>query len=194
MQVHWDHHGDPEDFPNSTFVVGDGALDVLEHGLEGKGSHQQFEPDLFRRNKVLELPPAGIHAEINGVDLEWKPLGPFASAIDLLKDGSVYVIDTPGHLPGHLNLLCRVGPEKWVCLCGDAFHDPRLLTGEKEIGTWEDEKSGTLCVHLHKEVAQRSIEKLRLLTGLGGVELVAAHDEVWLEKNQRALFPGTIAV
>jgi glyoxylase-like metal-dependent hydrolase (beta-lactamase superfamily II) len=30
--VHWDHVGTPSDFPNATFVVGSGTLDLLAHG------------------------------------------------------------------------------------------------------------------------------------------------------------------
>jgi len=192
--VHYDHHGDPEDFPSSTFVVGHGVLDVIAHGLQGQGSHQHFQSDLFRHNTVFELPPAGLHAEINGMDLEWKPIGPFPAALDLFKDGSVFVIDTPGHLPGHINLLCRIGPEKWVCLCGDAFHDLRLLTGEKEIGTWEGADGNTLCIHLDKEGAKESIGRLRQLQeiGEGKVELIAAHDEKWLKENKKSLLPGMV--
>lgn len=194
-QVHYDHHGDPEDFPDSTIVVGPGALDIVEHGVGGKGSHQHFQADLFSKNKVLELPAAGLHAEINGIDLEWEALGPLPAGLDLFKDGSIYVIDTPGHLPGHINLLCRVGPTKWICLCGDAFHDPRLLSGEKEIGTWEDAHGATLCIHLDKEGAKRSIERLRELKQAEGmdIELIAAHDDGWLEMNKGSLFPGSIA-
>lgn len=110
------------------------------------------------------------------------------------------MIDTPGHLPGHLNLLCRLSPHKWVCLAGDAFHDPRLLTGEKEIGEWGDEAGNTFCIHLDKEGARKSIQRLRKLQGQGQgqgegveVELVAAHDEGWLERNRDALLPGRIS-
>lgn len=163
-------------------------MNVLKNGLTGKGSHQHFEAELFKHNKTVELPPStGTH----GSDLQWQPLGPFA-ALDVFDDGSVYILDTPGHLPGHLNLLCRISAEKWICLCGDAFHDKRLLTGEKEVGTWQDAHGQTICIHLDKESAEESIRKLRRLQNAKGgtVELVAAHDEEWLENNQHAVLPG----
>jgi len=110
--------------------------------------------------------------------------------MDLFGDGSVYVVDMPGHLPGHLNLLCRT-KDRWICLCGDAFHDRRLLTGEKEIGTWENAEGHTLCIHLDKEGAAESIRRLRELQdkGGGGIELVAAHEEQWWETNKSKQFP-----
>ena len=183
--VHYDHHGDPEDFPNARFVIGHGAMDVLKHGLGSIASHQHFEPDTLPDDRSSQLPdPQGG---------EWKSLGPFPAALDLFGDGSVYVIDTPGHLPGHVNLLCRT-KDRWLCLCGDAFHDPRLLTGEKEIGTWEDSHGHTLCIHLDKEKAAESIRRLRDFDKATAdqCELIAAHDDGWWEKNKVRVFPATL--
>jgi glyoxylase-like metal-dependent hydrolase (beta-lactamase superfamily II) len=180
--VHYDHHGDPEDFLNAKFVIGYGAMDVLKKGLGGIAPHQHFEPDTLPDDRSSEL------SDPRGSD--WKPLGPFPAALDLFGDGSVFVIDMPGHLPGHLNLLCRT-KDRWLCLCGDSFHDPRLLTGEKEIGTWTSTEGNTLCIHLDKEAAAASIEQLQEFQKMGGeeVELIAAHDEEWWEKNKEKQFP-----
>ncbi|KAF2096910.1 Metallo-hydrolase/oxidoreductase [Rhizodiscina lignyota] len=182
--VHYDHHGDPEDFPNAEFYVGSGALNVLAHGLGGIASHQHFDPNLFAEGKGKELPPP--------TSAEWKPLGPFPAALDLFGDSSVYVIDTPGHLPGHVNLLCRIGPNKWAAFCGDAYHDIRLLTGEREIGTWNDELGRILCIHLDRPSAEASIKRLRALNELGNVELIAAHDDGWLAKNKARMHPSVL--
>jgi hypothetical protein len=56
--------------------------------------------------------------------------------MDLFGYGSLYIVNAPGHLPGHLNLLCRTGDRNFVYLAGDSCHDPRLLTGELEIAEW----------------------------------------------------------
>jgi len=42
---------------------------------------------------------------------------------DLLGDGSVQVISTPGHTPGHCSLLVRLARAGAVLLSGDAAHD-----------------------------------------------------------------------
>lgn len=183
--VHYDHHGDPEDFPNAHFAIGHGAMNVLKNGLGGYASHQHFVPDTLPDDRSGELPdPQGE---------KWKPLGPFPAALDLFEDGSVYVIDTPGHLPGHVNLLCRT-KDRWLLLCGDAFHDRRLLTGEKEIGTWEGPEGNTLCIHLSKEDAAESIRRLQEFQKMaeGEAELIAAHEEIWWEQHKDKTFPGTL--
>lgn len=181
--VHYDHHGDPEDFPNARFLIGDGALNVLKHGLGGIASHQHFEPDTLPDERTEELPDPTRE--------EWRPMGPFPATLDLFKDGSVYVVDTPGHLPGHVNLLCRT-TRKWILLCGDAFHDRRLLTGEKDIGTWEGPQGNTLCIHLDKEAAKESIERLKTFDQETGeaCELIAAHEEGWWEEHKHLAFPN----
>jgi glyoxylase-like metal-dependent hydrolase (beta-lactamase superfamily II) len=180
--VHYDHHGDPELFTNARFIVGPGAVDVLKHGLPPElGSHQVFKPDLLPENRTIELPSANTNL--------WKPLGPFNHAIDLFGDSSCYIVNTPGHLPGHINLLCRLAPDRWVCLAGDAFHDERLLTGENSIGTWRDDEGRTCCIHLDRTEAERSIERLRKLREVG-VEIIAAHDEGWEKRNAEKFLPG----
>ncbi|TKA30098.1 hypothetical protein B0A50_02817 [Salinomyces thailandicus] len=184
--VHYDHHGDPEDFPTAQFLVGAGALDVLKNGLGGIASHQHFVPDTLPAARTSELSDPLTNPD-------WKPLGPFPAALDLFGDASVFVIDTPGHLPGHLNLLCRT-KDGWIMLCGDAFHDRRLLTGEKTIGTWEGPGGQRLCIHLDESTAAESIRRLREFAQdpFDRVELVAAHEEEWWERNRERAFPGTL--
>lgn len=43
--------------------------------------------------------------------------------VDLFGDGSVRVISTPGHTPGHCSLLVRLAGSGAVLLSGDAAHD-----------------------------------------------------------------------
>ena len=181
--VHYDHHGDPEDFPKAHFVVGKGALDVLEHGLGNIASHQHFVPGTLPADRSSELPDPA----------DQKPLGPFPATYDLFGDGSVFVVDTPGHLPGHVNLLCRT-KDRWLMLCGDAFHDRRLLTGEKGVGTWEGPHGNTICIHLDKKGAEESIKRLQQFQEQAGgqVELIAAHEEIWWEKNKKNAFPAKL--
>ncbi|KUJ13357.1 Metallo-hydrolase/oxidoreductase [Mollisia scopiformis] len=190
--VHYDHHGDPRDFSNSTFILGPGSLAVLEGKGTAKGSHQHFDSDLLSQNHTVELPPP--QAVLRSA---WKPIGPFPSAIDLFDDGSVYVIDSPGHLPGHLNLLCRTGPSDWILLGGDTCHDMRLLTGEREIGFWEDASGNSICIHADSVAAKESIARVRQLSELAQsgdstVTVIMAHDLEWYNFNRQKFFPNSV--
>jgi glyoxylase-like metal-dependent hydrolase (beta-lactamase superfamily II) len=223
--VHWDHIGMPSDFNTSKFVVGNGACGLLsgERKLTN-GSHSYFEADLLPKGRTIELtdpedkqnlPSSGgtrsskegeFMASFANSQLDvnfnqsWKQTSIFESTLDLFGDGSVYVVSAPGHLPGHLNLLCRVEGGKYIYLAGDSVHDPRLLSGEKEIATWthENDPAITCCIHADKITAQKTINLIKTLasgqTDLGSVEIVFAHDAAW-QKNAKAagrFFPGRL--
>lgn len=111
----------------------------------------------------------------------------------MFQDGSVYIVDAPGHLDGHINLLLRTasgvyGP-KWVYLGGDACHDRRIIRGEKEIGEWHDVHGRVCCIHADKTQAMETIDRIRTLEK-EGVEVILAHDVEWEndEKNKHRFF------
>jgi len=197
--IHYDHHGDPGEFPNSTFIVGSGSCEILKSGLAGAGSHQHFQQDLLPSTRTLELPRTDIDEAIFRLQLRsgrmvenhWSAIGPFPHALDLLGDGSIFVIDSPGHLPGHINLLCRVDQESWVYLGGDSCHDTRLLTGEKAISSWEDQEGNVMCIHLDKGKAEDTLRKIARLSELehSKVQIIMAHDWKWYERNKASCFP-----
>ncbi|POR34219.1 Uncharacterized protein TPAR_05579 [Tolypocladium paradoxum] len=185
--VHYDHHGDPEHFPKAKFLVGPGTLHLLEHGLPSTSSHQHFAKDLLPRDQTVELPEI---SEANS-DYKWDTMGSFSS-IDVFGDGSIYVLNSPGHLPGHINLLCRVSAGKWVCLCGDAYHDRRLLTGERDIAYWTGQDGSVCCIHNDPNAARQALGQLRELAATGDVELIGAHDALWYAANSDRMFPASL--
>lgn len=186
--MHWDHVGEPRDFPKTTFVVGHGSLDVLHSRCSSlRGGHSFFEEDLLPVGRTIELsaptnlsrtsdqamPPEGVP----NFSRDWKPHASLPRTLDLFNDGSVYIVDAPGHLPGHINLLVQTSHGK-VYLGGDACHDRRLLTGEKEIGEWEDAHGNTCCIHADRAAAEATIEQIRQLEK-DGVEIIFSHDVEW---------------
>jgi glyoxylase-like metal-dependent hydrolase (beta-lactamase superfamily II) len=124
-------------------------------------------------------------------DVRWEKLGPLPNVIDVFSDGSVYLVDSPGHLDGHLNLLARLGPRKLLYLAGDACHDRRIMRGELEIRTWTNLHGEQCCIHVDKEATLRTIELIVRLEKMG-VEVVLAHDSEWLneEGNKKRFWPG----
>lgn len=215
--VHWDHVGTSADFPQARFVVGAGTLDVLARGAGPHYPRELFNADEVPRGRTVELPPVPGGAVVDGGGGEeggegvvraapverrtkhvWERLAGLGAAVDYFGDGSVWVVDAPGHMYGHVNLLARVGERKWVYLGGDCCHDPRILSGEKGIAMYDDGRGGMRSVHVDTETARGTLDRIqeflreRKVNGEEAeVEVVVAHDKEWREKNRHKFFPGT---
>ncbi|KAJ6442538.1 glycoside hydrolase family 18 protein [Purpureocillium lavendulum] len=205
--VHWDHVGEPRDFTRSTFIVGNGSLDLLSGNSAGlRGGHSFFEADLLDLSRTIELASPGSVRPSEGfsgprtVDTPinysqpWKPLGGLPWTLDLFGDGSLYIVDAPGHLRGHINLLARTsssdGGDRWVYLAGDACHDRRILRKEKDIGEWLDAHGHVCCIHENRAQTEATLDRIRLLEE-EGVEVILAHDVEWeKEKSNEKRFFG----
>ncbi|OAA54568.1 Beta-lactamase-like protein [Niveomyces insectorum RCEF 264] len=211
--VHWDHVGEPRDFPTSFFVVGHGSLNLLRGVSTGmRGGHSHFEPDLLEPLRTLELSDPKLRASgheprMDGVPPSslgkhfsepWKPIGILPSTLDVFGDGSLYVVDAPGHLPGHINLLARTDGSaghadtttSWLYLAGDACHDRCILRKEKSIGEWHDAHGQVCCIHADRPQAEETIERVRQLESQG-VEVILSHDVEWESNAQnRSRFFG----
>ncbi|KAE8377284.1 beta-lactamase-like protein [Aspergillus bertholletiae] len=179
--LHYDHTGDPSRFgPATKFIIGPGAKRFV-CGAETypENAHSHYDSRGFPSlDRVIELP--------NDKDRNyWAELGPISAAHDWFGDGSVYVVNAPGHLSGHLNLLVSVGRDEWVYLAGDTTHDCAILTGTAQTAVYEDEQTGLAkCAHENKPVAEEHISLVRMLKEKCQVEVVLAHDSEWLAKNE----------
>jgi glyoxylase-like metal-dependent hydrolase (beta-lactamase superfamily II) len=204
--VHWDHVGTPSDFSSAEFVVGSGTMHLLANGGGPLYPAELFNADELPADRTKELPPVQQEDKSKAYKSQtthsWQSLSSFPAVIDFFADGSLYVIDAPGHLPGHINLLARKGPGKWVYLGGDCCHDPRILTGEKGIAMYDDGKGGLRSVHANTHQATDTVKKISRLLKKGAVreqggeecevEVVVAHDGGWRERNRARFWPGTI--
>ncbi|KAJ4298907.1 hypothetical protein N0V90_004150 [Kalmusia sp. IMI 367209] len=204
--VHWDHVGTPSDFVNAEFIVGNGTLHLLANGGGPLYPSALFNADELPKDRTKELPIVqedpnfASHERIT--QHKWQPLGGFPSAIDFFGDGSLYIIDAPGHLQGHVNVLARTAPGKWVYLGGDCCHDKRILSGERDIAMYDDGKGGLRSVHMDTKCATETVARVRRLLGEGKVkeegdgvvevEVVVAHDGGWREANGSRFFPGRL--
>ncbi|PGG97668.1 hypothetical protein AJ79_09127 [Helicocarpus griseus UAMH5409] len=196
--LHYDHVGDPSRFfgTKTKFIVGPGAIDALLSGPNTYPSDPEsiFDSNLLPKEQTIELPsPAPSSSPSSSRQIQppssenmqkWQPLGPFPAAMDYFGDGSVFIIDAPGHLAGHLNLLVRVAPEKWMYLAGDTAHDVRVYKGARELAVYPDPKreGHFACAHADKEAAREHMLRVRKLDeGEKVVEVVLAHDFGWFE-------------
>lgn len=77
--------------------------------MSGKWDANFFHPEKATENCT----------EIKG---EWQTFGPFKKAVDFLGDGSLWVIQAPGHMPGNLAAAAMLYSGEWVVLASDCCH------------------------------------------------------------------------
>jgi glyoxylase-like metal-dependent hydrolase (beta-lactamase superfamily II) len=112
---------------------------------------------------------------ING----WFGLGAFEAAFDLLNDGSAYLIDAPGHAPGHQMLLVRVKTgsvdttDDFVLLAGDCYHHPAMLGNPLLTARPPFSKSS---MHSDPETAIDTMFRTKRCAEENNIWVVAAHD------------------
>ncbi|KEF55089.1 uncharacterized protein A1O9_08742 [Exophiala aquamarina CBS 119918] len=114
--AHWDHLGDMSTFgPQTDLVVGPGFKDFFLGEGNGKNSTLgSVQPSDVEGRTVREIDFQGTKTHT---------IGRF-KALDYFQDGSLYLLDTPGHCVGHLCALVRTttNPDTFVFLGGDAAH------------------------------------------------------------------------
>ncbi|KAF9046664.1 Metallo-hydrolase/oxidoreductase [Panaeolus papilionaceus] len=183
--LHWDHTGDTAPFTNARFLVGGACKPLVTPGypIDPNG---RFASDLLPPNRTEFLDTSSD---------AWKPIGPFPRALDLFSDGSFYIIDSPGHLAGHVNALIRTSADGgWVYLAGDSAHHWHLITGESAVAVGH---GGHLhsCAHENKEEAEAHIQRIHTLwKDEKRVRVMLAHDEPWYSKHKGgdSFWPGKI--
>jgi len=184
---HWDHIGDTHPFTKSTFVVGHDTKTLFESGGYPTDPNSWYRADLLPTDRTQYLPPTSS-------DKDWAPIGPFPHALDFFGDGSLYIIDSSGHLAGHINLLIRTSADGgWMYLGGDSVHDRRILTGEAHIRVGLPDRP-EFCMHVNRAEAEGHIARIRELEKTEKVRVVFAHDRKWYEENKggAAFWPGKI--
>ncbi|KAL7279588.1 hypothetical protein ACG7TL_005993 [Trametes sanguinea] len=182
--LHFDHVGDTSLFPNATFILGGDAKEYL--ALRSYPT----DPDSLCLESAVPLERTVF------LDKEFtQAIGPFSRAYDYFGDGSMYIIDAPGHLPGHINVLARTNASgSWIYLAGDSAHDMRILTGEREVAVALQPDGHVRCIHLDKEKAEEHIRRVRTLLAVPHMLVLLAHDDQWYEANKGTgvFLPGTI--
>ena len=97
--LHYDHASGASQFPNATFLVERREWDAAQRGGLRQGYH-------------------GPHLD---PQLDWRAIDVEHQA-DLFGDGSVVLLHTPGHTPGHLSVLLRLESGGRLLLTADAAY------------------------------------------------------------------------
>lgn len=107
---HYDHIGDVTAFPKSmNLVVGPGFRDAFLPGYPTAQQSPVFE-GAFDGRIVQEL------------DFSNSPNVAGYHAHDYFGDGSLWILNTPGHAIGHISALVRTDSERFIFLGGDICH------------------------------------------------------------------------
>jgi len=181
--LHFDHIGDSAPFTKASFILGGKGKASLEDGYPGNPLSRTLSAST-PSDRTVFLTAEDFNTSI----------GPFPHAVDYFSDGSVYIIDTPGHCPGHITVLARTSSDgAWMYLGGDVAHDSRLITdADTRIGT-AAEDGAPYCMHHDSDQATIDIARVRALVQLPRVEFIVAHDWKWYEENiGRAFLPAKI--
>ncbi|KAJ7237523.1 hypothetical protein B0H12DRAFT_1190546 [Mycena haematopus] len=108
--AHFDHIGkrDMSKFPNSTQIVVGATTDL---SLFPQSPNSDLQASDLAGHNVIKLDFDSAKLTFGGM-----------KAIDQFGDGSFYLLDSPGHLTGHMSALARVTPSSFIVLGGDTLH------------------------------------------------------------------------
>ncbi|KAJ6581615.1 beta-lactamase-like protein [Mycena capillaripes] len=107
--THFDHIGDMSKFPNTTRLVIGSETNTDTYPEFPNATLQASD---FAGREVTKLNFAKANLTFSGL-----------KAIDYFGDGSFYLLNTPGHIAGHMSALARVTPTSFISLGGDTFHN-----------------------------------------------------------------------
>jgi N-acyl homoserine lactone hydrolase len=147
--LHFDHTGALGHFPNASVVV---------HERELEAARAAGSPEAT----------GYIRADYERPELKWQT---WSGELDLFGDGTVRLIETPGHSAGHVSVLLR--PEQT---------GPMLLTADASDNRdmWEGRAHPRALYS--KDQANRSMQALRDLAQETGALVVFGHDpENWAQ-------------
>ncbi|KAH8978025.1 beta-lactamase-like protein [Lactarius hatsudake] len=120
----WSHHhpehtGDPSLFPPTTSLVVGPGFKTNPSTYPGFPTNPdaQVSESAFRGRDLIELDFTTSRAlKIGGL-----------RALDWFDDGSLYLLEAPGHAPEHLMALARTSADRFVLLAGDAAEHAGVL-------------------------------------------------------------------
>lgn len=153
--LHFDHAGGIAEIPEAELFV---APEAWDHMM---GPHPERE--------------AVLRGELDVAEAKWRQmsfeptddpaLSVFGEAFDLMGDGSLMVVPTPGHLDGSVSMLIRRADAPPLLLIGDLTYSQELLERDKVAGTGD------------KKLLRESFAKVRALQQhIPDLVVVAAHD------------------
>ncbi|KAH8815966.1 beta-lactamase-like protein [Xylogone sp. PMI_703] len=178
--AHYDHcHPIRSIFPNA-------------YGYFGPGTKKHCSPGHFKDPRLpwdgAFFDPEQATEQWSELEGPWVPFGPFDKAMDFFGDGSVWLVQAPGHMPGNLFAAVHTGDGQWVILGGDCCHSRSILNGEVEIAEFDYPGRGRMSAHDDLGEAKQTIKKLRDLEIENyNVHIALCHDDKWMREGKDAV-------
>jgi glyoxylase-like metal-dependent hydrolase (beta-lactamase superfamily II) len=126
--LHVDHASAMSEFPNATFVF---SKHEWEAATEGRGWQHGYHPRQFDHGfdyRTLDFEEADTDSYAT-----------FGRSFDLLGDGSIRAVYTPGHTHGHMSVVLRLAEGREALVAGDAIYTRHQLETEHLPYRLEDE-------------------------------------------------------
>ena len=108
--LHLDHTSGMRLLPNARFICAQQEWQAASGRFAAANGYRRSHLPLESRVQLLDFPTQG------------EPYDVFAQTIDLAGDGSIRLVLTPGHTPGHQSVLLRLDDGREVLLVGDAAY------------------------------------------------------------------------
>ena len=140
------------------------AADLLVSAAEwAELSRAAPEPRGFLRNHI-QIPDLKWH-HITMEPTSDPSLAPFTESLDVMGDGSLVLLPTPGHTAGSISLLIRRGTRPPLLLVGDLTYGAELLERRQVPG-----------VGNRRRLAETTGKVLALKKQMPGLVVLPAHD------------------
>src|ERR1700712_5184660 len=153
---HADHTGQVASFPKATVLIGKGDWDAIS----------------------APTPAQGVNAAPFAAWLKGEAkVEPLANDKDVFGDGSVIVLNTPGHTPGHHSLLVKLPQTGAVLISGDAVH----FRENYDI-------NGVPWFNFDRAQSLASIDRLKKIAANAKATVIIQHDARDIDKLPA--FPG----
>jgi len=120
--------------------------------------------------------PAASRMRLIDLDSHGTRFGPFSRTQDLLGDGSIRLISTPGHTVGHMSVLLQLDDRRRVLIVGDAAYtlrsidegilpmltddDANSLRSMREIKAFADSEPDAILVPSHDPEAWHRLREV----------------------------------
>lgn len=151
--LHADHTGGMALLPNAEFICSAAERDLARRPRSALNGYVGAHLPAEARMRLVDL------------DSDGTPLPPFSGgAIDVLGDGSMRLVSTPGHTRGHCSVLLRGAGGRDVLLVGDAAYTLRSIRDGRLPAFTASDRLATRTLHELKAFADAAPDTLLVPT------------------------------